>query len=177
MNPQIPKHVKPSQERRRERRAGACAAEEAANAFNLSKSIVAEELVEKHEARNQNETVEAAAAEIVVEEATSEHHCDVCDKSFETLKGLRAHIGRKHKVPGSPIPQTDGISDMIPDKATFCKIYQESHEDTKTSEDLSFHIMNNHEVKHVLEAYGHEWAEKRSYCIRRGSPFHGMFPH
>ena len=132
-------------------------------------------MVEKPEPRSKNET--SAAAEKVVEEATSEHNCDLCDKSFGTLKGLRAHIGRKHKVPGSPIPQTDGICDKTPNVATFCKIFQESHEETKTSEDLNFHVMNNHEVNHVLEAYGHEWVEKRKYCIRRGSPFHVMFPH
>ena len=82
-----------------------------------------------------------------------------------------------HKVTGSPIPQVDGFGDNIPDVLTFCQICQESHEETKTSEDLSFHVMNNHEVNHVYEAYGHEWVDKRRYCIRRGSPFHGMFPH
>ena len=42
LNHRISKHGKPSQERRRKQRAEACAAEEAANALNLSTSGVAE---------------------------------------------------------------------------------------------------------------------------------------
>jgi hypothetical protein len=92
---------------RRERRADARAAEELANASHLSTSSIAEEAVDKLEPEKPNETVEeAAAAGNQAEEAKgSEHHCDICENTFKTLKGLKSHKGRMHKTLGSPIPQ------------------------------------------------------------------------
>ena len=70
----------------------------------------------------------------------------------------------------------DGVDDGY-DEATFCKICQSCHDETKTSEDLNYHVMNNHEVNHVYKIYGHDWVEQRRYCIRRGSPFFALLPH
>ena len=57
-NHQNAKHVKPSQERKRERHADAHAAEELANASHLSTSSIAEEAVDKLKPKKPNETVE-----------------------------------------------------------------------------------------------------------------------
>ena len=64
--------------------------------------------------KTQNEAAEEAipsTTEIkntVAEQADPEHPCDLCDKRFGTLKGLRAHVGRQHKT----IPQIDGVDDI-----------------------------------------------------------------
>ena len=134
----------------------------------------------RKEAENAN-TEEVVAAEtendlLKAEKAVSEHLCDICEKTFLTQKGLRSHKGQVHKATYSSIPQIDGTSDTI-QETTFCRICKDCHEETKTSEDLSYHVMNNHETSHVFQAYGHEWVEQRKYCIRRGSPFHTLFPH
>ena len=71
------------------------------------------------------------------------------------------------------IPQIDGVGDNNPDDETFCKICKEWHEETKTSEDLNFHVMNNHEIVDVFQAYGQEWVEtRRLYSERISSPWH-----
>ena len=31
---------------------------------------------------------------------------------FSSLRGIRTHLGKKHKPTGSPIPQMDGVSEM-----------------------------------------------------------------
>ena len=59
-----------------------------------------------------------------------------------------------HKTQGSPIPQVDGVGDNKPDDEPFCKICKECHEETKTSEDLNFHVINNHEMVDLYQAYG-----------------------
>ena len=126
------------------------------------------------------ETTNQAIAEqaVAAAESVKDYPCDVCDKTFETLKGLRTHTGKQHKTTSSsPIPQIDGADDNI-NEPTYCQICKKCHEETKNSEDLNYHVMNNHEVNSVFEAYGHEWVNKRRYCIRRNCPFHFVFlPH
>ena len=123
---------------------------------------------------NDTTTVEV---EEVAEEATSEHSCDLCEINFATLRGLKQHQGRQHKAQAiSSIPQMDGAGDVI-DYNLFCKICEDCHEDTKTIDDLSYHVMNDHEVADVMESYGQIWIEERHHCIRQGSPFHHLNPH
>ena len=43
--------------------------------------------------------------ETTAAEADMNFKCDRCEKIFASLRGLRAHEGRKHKATGSPIPQ------------------------------------------------------------------------
>ena len=154
------------------------------NALMQHQSTEEEEaiVVEKFDKETENETAEEAipsrteTKKTVAEQADPLHPCDLCEKSFGTLKGLRAHVGRQHKTSCSPIPQIDGVDDSY-NEATFCKICQSCHEETKTSEDLNYHVMNNHEVIHVYKTYGHDWVDQRRYCIRRGSPFFALLPH
>ena len=40
-----------------------------------------------------------------------EFFCDLCESKFQSLRAIRTHKGRKHKVTGSPIPQVDGHFD------------------------------------------------------------------
>ena len=116
--------------------------------------------------------------EKVAEEATLEHFCDLCERSFATLRGLKQHQGRQHKAPTiSSIPQMDGADDDMIDFDLFCKICQDCHEETKTSDDLSYHIMNDHEVHDVMNSYGQKYIDQRLHCIRRGSPFQHLNPH
>ena len=180
----------PSRQRRRARRTAARKVNIAEEAANIGVNESAEEpdssktddVIENTRKEAENATTEEVdAAEtgnnlLIAEKAVSDYLCDICEKTFVTLKGLRSHTGQVHKATYSPIPQIDGNSDKI-DETTFCRICKDWHEETKTSEDLSYHIMNNHETSHVFEAYGHEWVEQRKSCIRRGSPFYALFPH
>ena len=86
------------------------------------------------------------------------------------MKGLRAHIGKQHKA----IPQVDGSNDVT-NEATYCEVYKECPDEIETSEDVNYHVMNDHEVKAVIAEYGQEWASARKYCIRRWSPFENYF--
>ena len=54
---------------------------------------------------------------------------------------------------------------------TYCKLCKECWEDIETAEDLSYHIMNNHEPQKVFENYGQKWIEERRHCVRKMSPF------
>ena len=116
-----------------------------------------------------NENSEATISNTAVE-AVEANTCDLCDKSFGTLKGLSAHIGHQHKT----IPQVDGHSDLI-NEPTYCKVCKDCPNEIQTSEDINFHVMNDHEVNAVIENYGEEWASDRRYCIQRWSPFENWF--
>ena len=63
--------------------------------------------------------VAKATAEVVVEnlselssDANPEVHftCDLCEMKFSSLRAIRTHEGKKHKVT-EPIPQVDGTFD------------------------------------------------------------------
>ena len=180
-------HVRPAQLRRRARREDARAAGQAAEAtHHLPPDSIAEEAIDV-ETNTEQDIVAVTAAEgvttntnsIVAEQAAAvkDYPCDLCERTFGNLKGLRAHTGKQHKPTNSPIPQLDGAVEFV-HEPTYCKICKECHPETKTSEDLDYHVMNNHETTSVYEAYGHEWVHQRTYCIRRGSPFFDVFhPH
>ena len=67
------------------------------------------------------------------------------------------------------IPQLDGATANVEDK-NYCKICKNSDE-IESEEDLSFHMMNDHDPNEVLEIYGHNWIEERRHCIRKHSSF------
>ena len=54
---------------------------------------------------------------------------------------------------------------------TYCRICEECPEEMESSEDISYHVMNDHETKLVYEKYGKLSVNERRYCIRRVSPF------
>ena len=56
---------------------------------------------------NAVQTQSAIAEEAVVRE----FKCVICDRNFDTSKGLRTHETRMHKVSNSPIAQMDGSND------------------------------------------------------------------
>ena len=179
----------PAQQRRREKRAAARKlAEEAAtqNAEQVTDIEVEDASIEVDDSAVEATVPKGVAPKTTIDTTNDDtnpttaeeaHPCEVCERTFATLKGLRAHKGKQHKVTSSPIPQIDGSSDFL-HEPTYCKICEECHHEIKTSEDLNYHIMNNHKVTEVFEAYGHDWVEERRYCIRRGSPFDVFFrPH
>ena len=85
----------PARQRRCERRA----AERKANAE------------ETHPAEEAGETEEVQTEDTNdLEIDTENFSCELCESIFKSLKGLRAHIGRKHKASDSPIPQVDGVT-------------------------------------------------------------------
>ena len=64
--------------------------------------------------------IEAAAAEAVINninevssnaDASEDYVCDICETRFQSLRAVQIHMGKKHKLTGSPIPQVDGICD------------------------------------------------------------------
>ena len=177
--PQEHRHITPAQERRRERREDArrSAAAEAADAVVEQTALIptAEKAASDNASDNLNRTPAEEAVEVSEEIETAEKvetdnlTCDLCDKTFETLKGLRTHKGRQHKIKSSPIPQLDGLADMH--EPNYCKVCEECPHEIVTSEDVNYHVMNDHEAHEVQEKYGDEWIQARRYCIRRGSPF------
>ena len=195
-HPHTKKTVSPSSHRRRARRAAArLTAEEAVNEEPSEETATEEEATvinvetdnasveetlpkephtsEQHQTTEEVEDVEDAnvvAEATICETAVEVKTCDLCDNTFGTLKGLRAHIGSQHKE----IPQVDGSSDVV-NEPTYCRVCKECPDDVETSEDINFYVMNDHEVMAVIENYGQEWASERQYCIRRWSPFEKFF--
>ena len=118
----------------------------------------------------QNNSIGVKAAK-ELGKAVSDFKCDECDKKFDSEVKLRTHK-MEHKVTSSPIPQIDGVSEFdVVFKPTYCKICEKSPEEIETSEDISYHVMNNHKTESVYEKYGKLWVDQRRYCIRRNSPF------
>ena len=122
----------PSRQRRRDRRAIArnTTAEEAAKTDSQMVSDptekVDEETLDEESTdviekvmENESSTLETieeivedeheAAAEAVIGE--NAFKCDICENKFNNRRGLRVHIGKKHKVMGSSISQLDGNND------------------------------------------------------------------
>ena len=175
--------VRHCQRRAAERQAAAEAANEHQPAEVEAEQAEAEqqtvqECADAEQAKQANQATLAAEASVGVNTSTAEKAvkdflCDFCDKTFETLKGLRTHTGRLHKETSSPIPQIDGCNDA--NEPTYCKVCRKCPNEIETSEDVNYHVMNNHDKKEVLEVYGQEWARTRKYCIRRFSPFENYF--
>ena len=67
------------------------------------------------------------------------------------------------------IPQFDGEAANVKGNAYY-EICKDSDE-LESEEDLSFHMMNDHNPEEVLKLYGHDWIEERRHCIRKHSPF------
>ena len=68
----------------------------------------------------------------------------------DIFRRLRAHKVKEHKETNSPIPQVDGISkyeDVL--KPTYCRICPECQYEIETSENISYHVINDHETKQV----------------------------
>ena len=61
------------------------------------------------------------------------------------------------------------------EKPTYCKLCKECWPEMETAEDLSYHMMNNHEPQEVFENYGQRWIEERKHCVRKMSPFTSWF--
>jgi hypothetical protein len=101
----------PSRQRRRERRA------------QERKQVEAEEAskaVSENETDSVEEVMELATADVVISnlnylssnaDAEIDYSCDFCETKFSSLRAVQIHIGKKHKVTGSPIPQVDGVCD------------------------------------------------------------------
>ena len=99
----------PSRQQRRERRA------------QERKQVEAEEAskaVSENETDSVEEVMELATADVVISnlnylssnaDAEIDYSCDFCETKFSSLRAVQIHIGKKHKVTGSPIPQVDGF--------------------------------------------------------------------
>ena len=73
------------------------------------------------------------------------------------------------------IPQLDGeSSEQECEKPNYCKLCKECSE-LETADDLSYHMMNDHNPEEVLQIYGRQWIDDRRYCVRKWSPFINWF--
>ena len=101
------------------------AAEEAADLVNddVNEEATAEEEVGLENVSDNDETTAA--------EAGMNFKCDQCENIFASLRGLRAHEGRKHKATGSPIPQLDGQSERLDDCVIYTFISEYAREDVE----------------------------------------------
>ena len=66
------------------------------------------------------ESVNKVTEEVVVDKVNEDgsnaevgvdFSCDLCDSKVSSLRAVRIHEGKKHKVTGSPLPQVDGVHD------------------------------------------------------------------
>jgi hypothetical protein len=183
-----PRYVTPSQLRRlgsREdprHRAAAEAADAVAEEATNSPIVTAVEAVSGNASDNNSrinptpaeEATDVSKLKTAEKVETNDFECNLCKKTFETMKGLRTHIGRQHKVTSSPIPQVDGLSDRH--EPNYCHVCEECPDEIVTSEDVSYHVMNDHQVQDVREKYGNDWIHARQHCIRKGSPFVHLYP-
>ena len=102
-------------------------AEEASeNGVIVKDSVAAEEVVAldqvvdvTEEAAEEVVDHENVANEIAAAEAVTDFKCDLCDKTFNGVRALRAHQGRTHKATRSPIPQLDGESEVLENCVTY----------------------------------------------------------
>ena len=180
-----PQHVQNARERRRQRRADARQANaaeaatigailETENALKVGatgKVVPNEEIVIPVDKTVTNEVDMSAEKAANVEPKVKSFKCEECDNTLYSDMDLKEHEVNEHRVTCSPIPQNDGACDLEVLQPTYCKICEECPEEMETSEDVNYHVMNNHETKLVYEKYGKLWVEERRYCIRRNSPF------
>ena len=141
----------PSQQRRRERRAEsrALAAVEAAKELPEKEARILD-LAE--EAKNKS----GNSSEDIIE-----------DEHLENPNIVTVEVN------GNPIDAAEKVYEDLDIvlKPTYCRICEECPEEMESSEDISYHVMNDHETKLVYEKDGKLWVNQRRYCIRRGSPF------
>ena len=106
------------------------------------------------------------------------------DAAAEATTGTQSDVGTEkvHEVNvvssndvTENIPQLDGESEQDVNEPTYCKLCKECPDEIESAEDLSYHMMNDHEAQEVLDNYGQQWIEDRRYCIRRWSPFTDWF--
>jgi hypothetical protein len=59
-------------------------------------------------------------------------------------------------------------------RPSYCKLCRTCEEETDTAEDLSNHLMNNHQAQEVLENYGQKYIEKSDTAFFKlvFHPFH-----
>ena len=65
-----------------------------------------------------NTNTDAEQATVDTAKPRSDFECELCESSFNSIGGLRAHKGRAHKHKantGSPIAQLDGQSEKLED--------------------------------------------------------------
>ena len=95
---------------------------------------------------------------------------------METLKSLKQCSSTEDSfISENVIMQLDGATEEMVSKDTYCKVCRECPEEIKTSEDISYHVMNDHPTNEVIEVYGRDWIDERKYCIRKWSPFEKWF--
>ena len=116
-----------------------------ATAIEVTKEAEAEEA--STEEASTEEVVDSEAAcdsnENTAKEAVTDFTCDLCEKQFDSIRALRTHQGRKHKV-GSPIPQLDGQSDNMGKSFTYTFVSEFALEDIQyTLREIFPHVETN----------------------------------
>ena len=154
----------PSRQRRQQRRAEA---RREADQVSTRNNATTEEVVNKV-------TEEVIKGNTVTEEVTSETTSK--DPSRNVEVAVKATTEVTEEVVDDEldtIPQLDGDLDFL-NEPNYCKICKDSDE-LETAEDLSYHMMNDHDPQDVLANYGQDWIDGRRHCIRRWSPFLNWF--
>ena len=108
----------PSRQRRRDRRAQErIQVQEAEEASKVESENVDAENAAVSEEGEKEPGVSNSTAEVVEDNLSDKssnaeaYSCNLCDARLSSLRAIRTHEGKKHKVTGSPIPQVDGASD------------------------------------------------------------------
>ena len=130
------------------------------------KVVTDEEIVIPVDKAVTNEVDMSAEKAENVEAKVQSFRCEECDKTLSSDMNLKEHEVNEHRVTCSPIPQNDGACDLDVLQPTYCKICEECPDEMQTSEDVNYHVINNHETNLVYDKYCKLWVEER-----RNSPF------
>ena len=152
----------PSYQRRQARRKAAREAAAAQELIPDADACLADQAENTSTAAVEEQSVHGGVKPFGDNEVTEE----VLDDTIDNDKDFRNE--------SATIPQLDGETDLVC-KDTYCKVCRECPDEMETSDDISYHVMNDHYPKEVLKMYGQEWIEQRRYCIRKWSPFENWF--
>ena len=132
-------------------------------------------LAEEESTVKKVETEEVAACDVenreddAAAEATTGTQSDVVTEEVNEINVVSSNDVAEN------IPQLDGQSEKDSNEPNYSKLCKECPDEIESGEDLSYHMMNDHDAQEVLENYGHQWIEERKYCIRKWSPFTDWF--
>ena len=123
----------------------------------------------------EKEAVKATTEKVTKAEEAVQESPEIVGEDSETEEKVAKETSEQSlDEVNETIPQLDGGLE-ISNEPTYCRICKDCHEEIETAEDLSYHVMNNHETNDVISNYGRDWIEIRRYCIRRNSPFYNWF--
>ena len=123
----------------------------------------AEKAAKTEEVEHGAEEATSSTTEVTVDDTVEliPSNDDITEKVMEKVTNIEMEDIGTIQIEDKDVEQDD------PAYCFFCK----NSDELESEEDLSCHMMNDHDAKEVLAHYGKAWIEERRHFIRRGSPF------